>query len=344
MKTITIIVQGQMFRVKTQGEPPPRPDLVRGKVAGFSQASRRRVLELCARLERHAAGRVTFCTLTYPPRFPGPREAKEHLRALLERIRRNPKYAGMSAIWKLEPQDRGAPHFHLLFFNAPFIPHAKLYDAWSDIVSEYRDGPGGYVWLNEVRSWNQVMSYVSKYMGKKCTPEPKSSGPGLLDPTSYPHAGPCHPHPEVDDWKTPGRWWGIFAGSDLPFDEIRVVELPDGAWFESFLKKSLERSPWLKQLSMDYYVESFTLIMYGGRVTDWLSLLADEYGSDPPSEKEVREWESRPTVWGSDRTDLCKLDRDALDAHQMSEWVEWAEQQPETGTVFSTVEVTRKAG
>jgi hypothetical protein len=38
------------------------------------------------------------------------------------------------AIWKLELQDRGAPHFHLLIFGLRYLPAALLARRWYEIV------------------------------------------------------------------------------------------------------------------------------------------------------------------------------------------------------------------
>lgn len=327
-QTITVIQQGQLFKVKVPGLPMPAPEK-RGSVGSFSAASKRRILELCARLERSRGGRVSFITLTYPQRFPGPRKAKEHLRALLERMRRHPNYVGMSAIWKLEPQARGAPHFHLLCFNAPFVPHNKLRRAWWEITAEYCDTDApGYIWIQEVRSWRGVMHYVAKYMGKACEPvEPETAAPrdsGSLDHASYPHAEVGHNPQKVDSWKTPGRWWGVWKGQDLPFAEIHVLELPDGDWFNEFFVAGKRRSQYLALFD---YSSSFTL--YTEDPGTWARLISEFYESHGPPEAIVKEWHYAPRVWGQNRTDLCKIDRDALDAVQTAEVMAWVETQPE---------------
>jgi len=39
-----------------------------------------------------------------------------------------------AAIWKLEPQQRGAPHYHLLLFGIEFIPHQVIARWWYEVV------------------------------------------------------------------------------------------------------------------------------------------------------------------------------------------------------------------
>src|SRR5690554_2824154 len=123
--------QGNLLAVATSYKHVYRPTVggKRGAVTEFSAGSRRRLLRLIARLEKT---RTTFITLTYPAEFPDPRTAKEHLRALFERIRRRVPEA--SGIWRLELQERGAPHFHLLMFNLPYISFETLRSWWQEII------------------------------------------------------------------------------------------------------------------------------------------------------------------------------------------------------------------
>src|SRR5271157_7616 len=91
---------------------------IRSKIGGFSSASRRRLMYMIARVKRDAVLPL-FVTLTYPDKFPSARESKRHLDIFLKRIRRAFPVAG--GIWKLEPQQRGAPHYHLLVWGAPLV-------------------------------------------------------------------------------------------------------------------------------------------------------------------------------------------------------------------------------
>jgi hypothetical protein len=97
----------------------------RGEIVEFTSASRRRMLELLARIEQEAV--PLFVTLTYPDDFPLYREDyKSHLEAFCDRIQRRWPTAAM--IWKLEFQERKsgthkgkiAPHYHLFLFGVPW--------------------------------------------------------------------------------------------------------------------------------------------------------------------------------------------------------------------------------
>jgi hypothetical protein len=174
----------------------------RGLVTEFSPQSRLRLLRKMARI---APSRAVFVTLTYPERYPSTARAKMHLRALLERIRR--RYPQSSAFWRLEYQERGAPHFHLLFFELPFIPFATLRQWWAEIVSAYVDGYLPRVRIEKIRSHRGAMYYTAKYVAKM-SEEGSVSAFFILD--AYLHAG---------------RWWGIFNKYSLPYADSIYMEI-----------------------------------------------------------------------------------------------------------------------
>lgn len=86
----------------------------RGRVTGWSRASRRRFLFALTAINWHAFSGKLFVTLTYPADWPrqGPR-AKAQLQAFKRWWERETGLPAMGA-WKMEFQRRGAPHFHLL--------------------------------------------------------------------------------------------------------------------------------------------------------------------------------------------------------------------------------------
>lgn len=201
--TIALEVQGSLLAVANQWQCVPRPYTAhRGIVTGFSSASRKRMLRKSARL---APSQGIFLTLTYPARYPDPRTAKTHLRALLERFRR--RYPECSGLWKLEPQKRGAPHFHLLMFDLPFVPFWTLKHWWSDIIADYVDGTLPFVRIEYCDSVKKVSRYVAKYCGKVIEQN------SFFNNGSYLHAGPG-----------PGRYWGVFNGPKLPYARRYYVQ------------------------------------------------------------------------------------------------------------------------
>jgi len=102
----------------------PKPPL-RGEIDHFSNASRRRMIDLLAKVDFTCV--PFWVDLTYPDRFPEDSELwKPHLEAFLNRIKR--RWPESCAIWKLEFKERLsgvnkgklAPHFHLLVFGVPW--------------------------------------------------------------------------------------------------------------------------------------------------------------------------------------------------------------------------------
>jgi hypothetical protein len=176
----------------------------RGIVTRFSRNSRRRLITKMRRLDQKIT-EAKFITLTYPARFPDGKVAKDHQRALLERMRR--AYPQASCIWRLEYQKRGAPHFHQLWFNLPYVDFEKLRTMWSEIISDYVDDQLPFVRIERVRSRRGIMFYVGKYVAKM-PDEPVDDGSdgeseqSLFNPVPYLHAG---------------RWWGIHNQALMPW-------------------------------------------------------------------------------------------------------------------------------
>jgi hypothetical protein len=144
------------------------PHSRRGKVREFSRRSRTRLQQtLCAVPIAHVGRGLLFVTLTYPGAYPGSWSTwKRQLDTMLKRFRR--RFPAFGAVWKLEPQTRGAPHFHLLVVGVPFIAKDWLSRAWYDVVGS-RDtrhlAAGTQVQL--ARSHRGVVSYASKYTAKR---------------------------------------------------------------------------------------------------------------------------------------------------------------------------------
>lgn len=174
-----------------------RRNTKRGKIRSFSRRSRIRLMRVLSRLDKSKM--PYFITLTYPSSYPSSREAKGDLKAFAKRLVRLAPTAGL--IWKMEYQERGAPHFHLLVwgldrFSLTFL-RKWVSRAWFEVVGsgDERHLKAGTN-VQRVRSWRGVMFYASKYMGKEV---------------------------EVAD-DEPGRFWGMLNAKALPWSVmVRVV-------------------------------------------------------------------------------------------------------------------------
>jgi hypothetical protein len=136
----------------------------RGEIKKFSMKSYRR-LKLVSECTAHLW--KAYIVLTYPKEFPADGAVvKRHADTFTKRLRRR----GLLYEWTLEFQERGAPHINVLVDG--FLPKDELSRMWYEIV-----GSGDPKHLTNgtsvkgVYSVGQVMSYISKYIGKQSQKE-----------------------------------------------------------------------------------------------------------------------------------------------------------------------------
>lgn len=197
----------------------------RGRITTFSEASRRRLRGFVHSLRRDAES--TFLTLTWHRHCPDPEEAKRALDNFLKRMRR--RFPDASAVWKLEPQKRGFPHYHLLVYGLPFIPYEKLTAIWHECTQEVSDQhreSGVDVERSVHNDDGKLQSYLAKYMSKE------------MDgwPTEKLHGD------TAKAWEHPGRFWGVFNRDALPratwADWAAWVPAGDATWLiETLLRE-----------------------------------------------------------------------------------------------------------
>lgn len=170
----------------------------RGEIRCFSSASRRRLMTLMASVDRTAVKRKPlFITLTYPRHWPATSAGyKADLNRFLTIFRR--RYPHTPIIWRLEYQERGAPHYHLMVFTRWFVPWRWVAGAWYQATG--RRDPYTLVAGTEtraIRSWAGVMSYAAKYMSKSR---------------------------QLPDGLRPGRLWGVMCREDLPI-RLQIIRI-----------------------------------------------------------------------------------------------------------------------
>jgi len=170
----------------------------RGKVSGFTRASRRRLMQRIAMTRKIMM--PVFVTLTYPGAWAeDPKIWKRDLRVFWMRIKR--AYPAAAAIWKLEFQKRGAPHFHLLVWGVKYahlvLSVSKL---WYEVVGSGDDRHlRAGTRVENVRDWRGVMAYASKYLGKL----------------------------ESVPTNEPGRFWGVMSADCIPWADLVTCSLTD---------------------------------------------------------------------------------------------------------------------
>lgn len=164
-KRTKVSVYSDMVTFSHPGEAVCKPGK-RGEVEVMSRASRKRLLMT---MHKMIYTSVTMITLTYPKIFPmDGRKLKAQLKEFRRRFEK--KWGKLRAFWRLEFQDRGAPHFHILYFDCPFLPIPEVSVIWYAIV---KSGDPNHLKcgvdlkrIHEETGRAQIMYYVSKYIAK----------------------------------------------------------------------------------------------------------------------------------------------------------------------------------
>lgn len=162
----TVYLYADMMIVKGSGSGEALGGGKRKAISEFTGESRFRLFQLLHSLTYET---VTFVTLTYPKVFPvDGKEFKAHLKAFKRRVERI--WGKMRAVWRLEFQKRGAPHFHIIYLDAPFMPVENLCSIWCEVIrTDDLNARKISVDVKAVVKSKQqklVMTYLSKYAAK----------------------------------------------------------------------------------------------------------------------------------------------------------------------------------
>lgn len=216
--SISLDAQGSLLKVSVRSDDDEfRPKPKRGVVGGFSQNSRMRLLRMLARLRvdplKGYRSQVSFLTLTTKAML-HPRLAKRCLQVWLKRLSR--AYPTVAAVWRMEYQKRGAPHFHLIMFNTPWLKKEWIAQSWGDVVGELNP----FTQIRRVYNGRGMMSYAAKYCAKL------ASAPPGFNNDSYLTALPNLQSVACD---SPGRVWGVYNKAALPFADVVACDIQVGA-------------------------------------------------------------------------------------------------------------------
>lgn len=193
--------------------------------------------------------RPAMLTLTYPGDWltaaPDADTAKAHLRAFHERLRRlyqRLELPDPPAIWKLEFQRRGAPHFHIYapVPTSPFLEHpcncgALELEHCTCPRIRFRD------WLS--KAWAEVVDHpdpderlrhqlagtgLDFAEGARCS-DPKRLAVYFTRHNTKGSRSKAHQHHVPDQWATAGRWWGTWGVErileDAPITDDELVQV-----------------------------------------------------------------------------------------------------------------------
>ena len=186
-KTHRIIIYDHSVRIVAQlpsNEPPPVHFGLKKKVTHFSDKSRRNLSKVLARVRWKYYEDVYFLTLTYHNDYPSsPEVAKIDLFNFLKSLLYH--FPEIDYLWKLEFQQRGAPHFHIIIFfrkdSVSIPPHLfsqEILPLWLQ-----QQGCGcnhckhHAIRVDRVSSYRKCSWYVQKYIAKDAyNPSLESAG------------------------------------------------------------------------------------------------------------------------------------------------------------------------
>lgn len=123
-------------------------DALRGEISGWSQSSRKRMRDFLLDYEMHSEYRCVAVTLT----IPGPVMEGETVKRLWKLFKDRITKAGICAVWRLEQQERGAIHWHLIAGVPPGVEPDAFRSIWSGSLralgvvkyDEWKPDRGGY--------------------------------------------------------------------------------------------------------------------------------------------------------------------------------------------------------
>lgn len=170
---LDVAIGGEYAAVRsTQGGDPAPREWRRGNVTTFTPRSRSRMLQKMAKTDtRGDPPGITFITLTYPDEWPADRLTyKRDLDDWFKRLIR--AYPEAWALWRLEYQERGAPHFHILVFGPVNLSWEWAKLAWTGITGDSSIAHYTYgCRVDPLDSWQSAGGYCSKYSAKLNTVE-----------------------------------------------------------------------------------------------------------------------------------------------------------------------------
>lgn len=187
----------------------------RGTITEWSRKSRARMVRTIAELDMSTwgtePGTFALITLTLPDKWAQITPTGKHFRALLrtmrERLRRGPKIT--RAIWKLEFQERGAPHWHALMKVPGMVGNSTFEDwlrsAWAEVV----DAPGSIE-----RKKHEAHGADVTLAGTWCS-TPRGVSVYFLKHSAKTTDGKEYQHTVPRQWRAegagPGRFWGMWG-------------------------------------------------------------------------------------------------------------------------------------
>lgn len=204
---MNVTKQGHLFTFESMNDsvqPSHLDGVLRGKIREFTPQSRSRMIREIA---TYGKLKPIFLTLTYGKQYPNGKDSKKHLKNFWYRVKRS--YPTAWAVWKLEYQERGAPHYHLLIYDQekkPYIPKKFIAKSWSKVIGQPETEQTG-TRIEALRTHRGGMWYCTKYLAKVETKKPSKN-------TN-----------QKESEASPGRFWGVLSRNNRPKNlfEFRIT-------------------------------------------------------------------------------------------------------------------------
>ena len=176
----------------------------RGQIREFSRSSRQRLLKQLFKLQHRE---YLFITLTYQEYEKDYTVWKKHLNHFHQSLKYH--YPEFSGVWKLEFQERNAPHFHIIahFGNEEYENIKSLVKSiWAKVTGQANWVQKKYsTKVQVIKDIKKTQFYLSMYTAKdEKIPE---------------------------GWKI-GRLWGVLGKKNLPCQSYSTIELSNNHYFK----------------------------------------------------------------------------------------------------------------
>lgn len=259
----------------------------RDSIGDFSSDSRRRLQRALATINEFEVGLPDFLTLTYPGEYSMDwHEWKRHLHNFNKALVRH--WPLVWGLWRMEFQERGAPHFHFLLWDGPRVVGIQAMNSSTGRIQTVVDrendhNRGVFKWISEswfrivgsgdrrhlaagtriepIQTWNGVQFYASKYLAK--LPD------GKFVPSEYDGTGRF--------WGRIGkaRWKTTFLEKEVPVLVFFALK--------RMIRKRLERkgvNPWRMRMA-ERADQGFSTLLDSATSIRLLEWAMNERGSCP---------------------------------------------------------------
>lgn len=231
----------------------------------FTKRSRKNLLDKFAIIDKNKAKNATFVTLTYAKNMQNHKRALRDIRAFLKRVDYEYPQHNIFACWKKELQDRGAIHFHVMFWNLPFLAKELVSLWWGEITGDYTemkcsDGTTHheppFTRIEYCKNRRKAWYYVSKYLGKM---DDKHDSDKQEDASGF-NIGSNLAKDQFEPQQkySTGRWWGWHNRKNIPLAENVTVEIElTWAEYRRYRWDLMQLAPHTKQTHMSHRVKLY---------------------------------------------------------------------------------------